>query len=577
MATALDDLMQAAGNVNQSAAGLAAKRQADATANEKDILAYIDAVGRSSIAQRDMARETDAMAMALDASKAAILETRGGPARLQADLKKVMDQGAELEARTADLVRQRNRSIFDIVSDPVGTISDLLDVNGTEQKVQGAAANLQASRASLQATHQTVVESVTQLETTKPTVTAALAQARQEDMLQRAQAAIAQARIEGRKHGIDGYKAAVDANLTILQTAGTVRSAMQAEEVLRLQRAAAVAAAEERTIRQTMLQLQQKELKDKEAYKQFYKDTIIRGMSSVGLKAPEGAGMDVLMEQAMRDPNSDAAKAFARGMMQLQLPPDQGNRIAATAYDAQQTIKNSNVNLPPETQMVQSVLNRAEELLANDAKLQASIKAAGKNGAEVAATAYDGAIKQVLDMEFADVRTDVPSLANPFPNLSTYVMASPTLASLPITTKLLKPMIDQGVSLSNPGALMKAGLAAVESGTLTSGELIVGMNLIARGAMKQHIALARASDFGIIIPGGGENSLRVRLPVYRGPLGNSRLVNLASPTDMATYFAEQTPFKAFGDASQAVSTRRIKEDAAGSYLNNPNYGNPAGR
>lgn len=545
----LDELLTAAGQVNQSAASLAAKRQVDAKANEDDVTAYIDAVGRSAIAQRTMAREADAMAMALDSSKAAILETRGGPARLQADLKKVMDQGAELEARTADLVRQRNRSLFDIVTDPVGTISDLLDVNGTEGKVQGAAANLQAARASLQATHQTVVESVTQLESTKPTVTAALAQARQEDMLQRTQAAIAQARIEGRKHGVDAYKAAVDADLTTLQTAGTVRSAVQAEEGLRLQRAAAAAAAEERNIRRTMLELQKKELKDKEAFKQFYRDTITRGMSSVGLKVPEGAGLDVLVEQAARDPNSDAAKAFARGMMQLQLPGDQGNRIAATAYDAQQTIKSTNVNLPPETKAVQDVLNTAEGLLATNAKLQAQIKAAGKGGPEVAAAAYDAAIKEVLDGQFADVRTDVPSLANPFPNLSTYVMASPTLANLPVTQKLLKPMIDQGLSISSPAALMKAGVAAVTSGTLTSSEFLTGMNAVANGAMKQHLALSRATDFGLILPSGGQ-SLRVSLPT---PTGSTQVVDLTKSTELARWMASQIAMSRPG--LSAVSNR----------------------
>ncbi len=566
----IDAIMQAAGDVAQSSAQLAVQRQKVAKANEDDVLAYIDAVGRGSVAQRDMAREADAMAMALDSAKAGIMEVRGGPARLQADLRKVMDQGADLEVQTAELVRKNNRSIFDIVSDPVGVIKDLLDVDGTEAKVQGAAAKLQASRASLQATHQTVVESVTQLESTKPTITAALAQARQEQMLAATQASIAQARIEGRRHGIDGYKAVLDADMASLQVAGTVRGAQVQEEQLRLQREAAVAASEERNIRLTMLKLQQSELKDVQARKDFYKSTIARGMSSIGLKPPEGPALEILAEQAAKDPNSEAARNFNRGMMQLSVP-GAGNRIAATAWEASQVIKTDTVNLPPETVVVQEVLAKADALLQASAAKTKDLDA--KKNPQAYAAAYDAAVKQVLDNDFMDVRTDVPSLANPFPNMNTYVMADPKIANLPITKKFLKPLMDQGISLSNPAALMKQGVAAVQAGTISSSELIVGMNLIATSAVLQHQALARAKDFGLIPP----TTLNVRLPVNRGPFGSSRLVNMTSPSDLAMYFAEQTPFKTLYDASESISGQRIREGAKNSYLNNPNYGNPVGR
>lgn len=560
MATSIDTLLRAAGNVEQSSASLAAKRQEVAKANEDDVLAYIDAVGRVSVAQRDQAREADAMAMALDSAKAGIMEVRGGPVRLQADLKKVMDQGAELEAHTAELVRKNSRSIFDIVSDPVGVVKDMLTLSDTEAKVTGATQKLQASRATLQATHQTVVESVTQLESTKPTITAALAQARQEQLLAASQAQIAQARIAGRNHGIDGYKAAVDADLSTLQVLGTVRGAMIQEEQLRLQREAAVAASEERNIRLTMLKLQQNELKDVQARKDFYKSTIARSMTSVGLKPPEGPALEIMAEQAAKDPNSEAARHFNRGMMQLSVP-GAGNRIAPTAWDALNTIKNDTVNLPPETQAVQKVLQDAETILQSSA---AKTGLDAKKNPQAVIAAYEGAVKQVLDNEFADVRTDVPGLANPFPNLSQYVMASPTLANLPITKKFLKPMIDQGVSLSNPAALMKQGVAAVQAGTLTSGEFIIGMNLIATGAVAQHQALSRASDFGIIPP----TTLNVRLPVYRGPFGNSRLVNLTSPSDVAMYYAEQTPFGGAG-TSYGESIKRGAAEIRATKQANP--------
>lgn len=566
MATSIDTLLRAAGEAQQSSASLAAERQKVAKANEDDVLAYIDAVGRGSIAQRDMAREADAMAMALDSAKAGLMEVRGGPTRLQADLRKVMDQGADLEVQTAELVRKNTRSIFDIVSDPVGVLKDIVTVGETEEKVKGAAAKLQTSRATLQATHQTVVESVTQLESTRPTITAALAQARQEQMLAAAQATIAQARIEGRKHGIDGYKAAVDADISALQIAGTVRGAMIQEEQLLLQREAAVNAAEEKNIRLTMLKLQQTELKDVQARKDFYKSTIARSMTSVGLKPPEGPALEIMAEQAAKDPNSEAARHFNRGMMQLSVP-GAGNRIAPTAYEASQVLKNDTVNLPPETIAVQEVLAKA------DALLQATAAKQGldaKKNPQAVAAAYDAAVKQVLDAEFMDVRTDVPGLANPFPNLGTYVMASPVTANLPITQKFIKPLLDQGISISNPAVLMKQGVAAVQAGTLTSSEFIVGMNLIANSAVKQHQALARATDFGLVPP----TTLNVRLPVNRGPFGNSRLVNMTSPSDLAMYFAEQTPFKTLYDASESISGQRIREGAKNSYLNNPNYGNP---
>ena len=559
MATALDAMMQAASDVQQSSAGLAAKRQADAKASEDDVLAYIDAVGRASIAQRDQVRETDAMAAALDAAKAGIMEVRGGPARLQADLRKVMDQGAELEQATATLVAQNNKSILDIISDPVGTFRAIFDLDGNYEKVTGATRKLQASRAALQATHQTVVESVTQLETTKPTITAALAQARQEEMLAKSQAAIAQARIEGRKHGVDAYKAAVDADLTQLQVLGTIRGALISEEQLRMQREAAVAAADERNIRKTMLQLQQKELADAAARRDFYRSTIIRGMSSVGLRPPEGPGLDVLVDEAMKNPNSEAARNFNRGMMQLTVP-GADNRVAATAWDAYNTIQNDTVNLPPETKEVQRVLSAAAEIL-QKSKAAAQLDAK-KNPQEVAA-AYDAAVKQVLDNEFADVRTDQAGLANPFPNLSTYVMASPVLSALPLTQKFLKPMIDQGVSISNPSALMKQGIAAVQAGTITSSDLINGMQAIAAGAMKQHLALSRATDFGLITP----TTLNVRLSTR---LGATHLVNLTDTAQVSRFVAGSltplNPLEAPMEALQRGRTESMRR-AGDEYYN----------
>jgi hypothetical protein len=162
--------------------------------------------------------------------------------------------------------------------------------------------------------------------------------------------------------------------------------------------------------------------------------------------------------------------------------------------------------------------------------------------------AFNAAVKEVVEIEFADVR--LGGLADPGPALSGYISTVSDLAALPVTKKLLQPLVQSGASIADPVATMRAGVAAVAKGQLTSAELVNGMSSIYGKAMLIHMQNARFYDFGIAPPNLGR-TYNVKMP---GTAFVPKTVNLADQTALGQWVSRELAAKNMGPAIGRVTS-----------------------
>ena len=209
-------------------------------------------------------------------------------------------------------------------------------------------------------------------------------------------------------------------------------------------------------------------------------------------------------------------------------------------------------NLPEIRADVARVIGRAEQLLNEQASKNSIQYGDTKENAPRRAAFVNKYVQDEINRQFSSVASgsgnlfDVGDVGNFIARVSASPVLAPgtslgekvvepgigTLYNLPLSQKLLLPMIKSGQEFSEPRILLGVTLEAMRKGTITSSEAVDGITTIYRTANAINQAQRTFNGFGIYPPAGGK-AYNARIA------GSGEVVDLANPTTVGMYLNRQ--------------------------------------
>ena len=492
-----------------------------AQANERDSTKLLDIISTAAGADTVLATEAQNNQMAVQAAKERARQAAGGEEKMLQGIQEVVAGTEQVKAKTAEVVRKRNRSILDLVSDPIGTLKDIVTLEQSETELQGAVLTTGNAALGVTQRYTALQQGFKEAEDMKIVANAATLDASAKKIAAIRDEALVKAQIEGRKYNLVGMQTVQQMRVQEVELLQKAISVGNAEEQLKLTKNAQALSAER--LRLDKIQVQQQTAARQEAADEItlVSNAIKQGMSVAGLSVPESTLLKVHARQAITNPNSDAAKYMAIGMRNMSIGAN-SNMLGANAAESYGLIESLDVRVPPQMQASVQILRDAAALVKVDRKANPAAWNAELNKKA----------GEIIANEFAN--PTVGGVADFGPNLATYIQSTPALMQLPVTQKLIAPLLQTGQSIADPSALMRLGISAVTKGTITSSELAGGMSAIYRQAALMHGEATRIRDLGIIPPKLG---MMYNAKLDTGTFGRDK-VDLTNNSELGRWIAK---------------------------------------
>lgn len=543
-----------------------AKMDERASSKMYDLVATVH--GATGVQLAEQAKAT----MEVQEAKARAREAAGGEAKM---LQGIRDVTAKADAANAAMTKFRAtgaRSLTDFFSDPVGIISDVVNLPGYKLEANNAITEAQVALAGVTQRHTALQAGYKEAEDAKITVNAATMQADAQKILASQQTAMLESEIKGRALNLVGIEAVTKMSLQNVDLAAKLLSTDQAVEQMRNARAQLAMSQESH---KKNMELVNKRLEQEGQQLDeigLYSQAIARQSAANGVAITDPTMLRVMAKQALQNPDSTPGKLAAFGLRNMALGKN-SNMIGADPAEAQEAKETFDVKLPESVQMASQILEQVSADMAADKKLNID----RKKQPDAWKAEFNKRANVAVAESFANPTRG--SIADFTPQFSTYIQSSPAAVSLPVYQKLLGPMIAAGQDISDPNALMRLGVKQVAEGTLTSDELVGGMTAAFRIAAMAHAQTTRLGDLGFVPPAAGIMYNTRLSNVYGGYVK----VNLVDYTDLSKWVARhlalvampelqhektQQTIKNFFDTKPYLES--IKRGAKDSYLNNPN-------
>jgi hypothetical protein len=526
VAELLQQKIQAASAKAVQTAGAIKDASASNTAN---IEAIIQGISASSSAAQKIAEEEFATVQQVEQSKARMRDAAGGEAKTIQGIEAVVQGADRVNTLTQEVVRKQNRSIFDLFSDPIGLITDVVTLEKSEQELKGQVATTSAALTGVQQRHQVLTMGFQEAEQSKITATTAKLAAVKEKAAAELQVEIAKANLEGTKYNLQGIKDVQQLSITEVELAGKALNAQQAEQQMRLAREAAARDAQRLALARQEASLRAKAMQEGVDDINRAGQLIRAGAAATGMDLPQDqAAMRLMVREAMGNPNSQAAQFYWRGVRNS--TPGQGSRIGTTPADSLDILGRETTNLPKELAATQQVLTRALEVVNKPGKGGAPAVDRKKDPAAWE-KAYNDATDKVLADMYGEVIPGSGNLADIGRFVPGVLQTNPDLAALPVTKKFLAPLVATGNNLSDPRQYMKLGVTAVAQGKMTSEEFLSGMPAIMQKTAMLRVQEARVGDFGLVPPKAGRT--------YNVRMEDGQVYDLTQRIDLQRWMAKE--------------------------------------
>jgi hypothetical protein len=461
------------------------------------------------------------------AASAAGISADGSGGRIVDLLAKQRAAGDELLATVDEVERKRNRTVWDIVSDPINTIKDMVTLEDSENRLRTKVQKTQIIQTELIGANNALQETFQTQAALKQVSTAATADAAAQVAAAEAQILARKSQLEGLKYNLLGAQAIQQASVQTLELLGKSQNAIQAEQTMRIQN-------ENLRINLAQLQIQKENARamaearaeakgaklEQQQFDKFLEDNITLSMKASGLEVPAGIGMKQII--AMYKAGDQSYMYHARNGQRIKATGGTTAYIGAEPAEAVEAIARFDLNLPKQMKPVTDILTRA---LADPALARVDRKKEPEKwGAE-----YNKTVGGIVANDFASV---VPGSGNVFDigGLEEYIK-TPAIAALPLTQKFLAPMVAAGVPTNDPRTLLKAAAAAVAKGELTSSEFAQFAPLYQQASLTHQKAVG-LDRVGIVPPMAGRQ--------YNVPMGRllgAGNLNLTDSTQLSRWLA----------------------------------------
>ena len=449
----------------------------------------------------------------------------------------IQDRVAELRQKSVDaaalLSKRRQELDVNLITNPLGWIKAQVDWNSTGHKLETTVRELELANNSVGAMNKALQESARTTELVKESHTAATIEARARiagaDALLKSQ----QAALEGLRYNSQQVQIAEKGSKDRLDAMYNAATAVRLEEQFKL-------ALEQFGLQKEKFAWDREEKKHIEDAKKVGKladdlslEYINKSMARMG-QPPIDAREAATMLQLFK---SGASK-------ELQFHWENGRRITMTGVsmignkpsEVAEVLAKIPSNLPEIQAQVAALIGEyAKEFddgLSNEAK-KAQLSGDPKTAR---AKFIDKRVAETVAAQYSKVTGPgnlfyVGNIGAFIGNATGDEIAS--LQALPISRKLLTPLVQQGVDLSEPKVVMGQVIEAVRKGTLTTSEAQSGLAEIYRRANEIQQASRGLTGFGIVPPNAGKN--------YFAPMGAfGRTVDMADPNSIGRFIAQES-------------------------------------
>ena len=546
MATVLELILQQSQKAQQSTADV--QQVAKETFRGQEIVQgqitdIYSKVGESAAIVARQAQEANIAVQnaRVQAATAAGLSPDAASGRLIDLIGKQREAGDKVLTTLEEVNRKRNRSIFDIVSDPIGTVKDMLTLDSSETQLRGEVQTAQVIGNEIINTNNALQETFQTQEALKVVSTAATADAAAQIAAAEAQILAKRSQMEGLKYNLLGVQAIQAADVQTLELLGKSANAIQAEQTMRIQNQNLAINLRQLKMQEEKFAMEKAAKKEGTDFDAYLASNIAVSMKSLGLAVPEGMGMKQVV--AMFKSGDQSFMYHARNGQRISATGGTTAYIGASPDEAVDVIGKFDLNVPAQMKPTLDVLTRA---LADPALARVD----KKKNPDQWAIEYNKTVNAVVANDFVSV---VPGSGNPFDvgALDTYIQ-NPTIAALGVTQKLLQPMVTAGAATSDPRVVLKAGAAAVAAGTITSTEFSQ-LGVIYQQASLIHQKAIGLDRVGIVPPMAGRQ--------YNVKMGGfvDGTVNLTDNTELARWLARNMS-KAIVDDKINKGQQQMKEE-----------------
>lgn len=549
MATVLELILQQSQKAQQSTADVQSAAKETFRGQEivqGQITDIYSKVGESAAIVARQAQEANIAVQnaKVQAATAAGLSPDAASGRLIDLLARQKVAGEQVLTTLDEVNRKRNRSIFDIVSDPVGTVKDIFTLYDSEQELKQQVEGTQIIGGQIINTNNALQETFQTQEALKVVSTAATADAAAQIAAAEAQILAKRSQMEGLKYNLLGIQAIQAADVQTLELLGKSANAIQAEQTMRMQNANLAINLRQLKMQEEKFAMEKAAKKEGIDFDAYLASNIAVSMKSLGLAVPEGMGMKQVV--AMFKGGDQSFMYHARNGQRISATGGTTAYIGASPDEAVDVIGKFDLNVPAQMKPTLDVLTRA---LADPALARVD----KKKEPDRWASEYNKTVGAIVNQDFASV---VPGSGNPFDvgALDTYIQ-NPTIAALGVTQKLLQPMVASGVATSDPRVVLKAGAAAVAAGTITSTEFSQ-LGVIYQQASLIHQKAIGLDRVGIVPPMAGRQ--------YNVKMGGfvDGTVNLTDNTELARWLARNMSQAVMIDKGTKAQEQAAKEFTA---------------
>lgn len=462
----------------------------------------------------------------LQARKVQYRDAAGGAAKALERVAQINAGVDKTQVLVDEVVRKRNRSIFDLVSDPIGTLKDIVTLDSSEEALKGEVLKVSTLSAGMEHLHKQVANQTSEEDAVGPILSAAGAQAAANLAAVDLRAKELSMRYESAKYNLLEVEAAAKAKGTIIESMFLPEKARQSAQQMRNEEAR-LRLAYSAEARAAQVHAAQKKLLEEQIQGDAVDAEVVRrGAATLGINLD--ATLAKRLSKGASDPRSPYHDYWRVGIRNASAGGG-ANLIGASPSEAVSVLESTDNRAREVAPRAMEVLNKAQEVL-NKSKTPIDRK---KDPSGWAA-AYDKTTREVANRFLEEI---TPGSKNPYdvsPHLPAYINNSPETLNTPFVQKFLLPELKAGTDTANPELILRKGIAAVASGQLTTDELIGGVNKVYSRAVVQHAAVSRFRDFGII-PDDAGRSYRVRLSTPGSLLSGSSVVDLTNPRDLSEW------------------------------------------
>lgn len=549
-APTIDDLMTAVGQY-QSGAKAATDQILSITGKEADI-ANSQAATLTQQATDDSTVEAAKQAAALRTQSARIEAANA----FHINLDDVGEQIHKYAAMADDAQQAKDDALAEIsrkdstslLDNPLDWIMNKFTINADIAKHNDANAVLASANeriASMNANTQSTI--ITQNAITAP-ITAASAEAATRNAAAKATLDAKTAQEQGLQYNLQGIQAVMGASKEDLNTAFQLNNAKNAETQTKIALEHLALSKQEFAFRQQEWQDKQDDKADQNALGQSVLDSINRGRLTRGEPAMDDvSGKMVLaslkgktpLSQAMNADYESGERSKLTGVNSIGASPAQSamnlNALPYKLAPAQIPIKDL---LAASASDVSSAVHSVQGTNTTNPALQGL---AGSKDKDQLAHALNNVAQGRLNVYNANINPGDAS--NPYNIGSVNVLAksSQVIQNLPVYQKVLQPLVEQGVDVSDPKKMATLVGDAVAKGTITHEEAM-GMATIFQVGVANNLATRNFESFGLVpkkqynspiaINSGGFHSTAVI--DYTNPEAVSRAIIQKQASDMAT-------------------------------------------